>query len=174
MTAKQFSQEGFMVRRSVNIFILALYLSVFSSGVFLSVDLIGAEVGTPAQSPDDNAYLELSVDPGQSRAGSLITLHISYHNIGLPYTTINVNPSNLVDFDPPITMPCKYDQHPNGCQAIIFRTLSPGKVEFTASATGELWSEECQCWYWGGASDNGPAVAVITAAWRFFLPFVMD
>ena len=88
-----------LVRRSVNIIILALFLSVFSSGVFLSVDWIGAEVGAPAQSPDDNAYLELSVDPAQSPAGSLVTLHISYHNIGLPYTTINANPSNLVDFE---------------------------------------------------------------------------
>ncbi len=162
-----------MVRRSVNILILALFLSVFSSGVYLSVDWVRAEAGAPAQSPDDNAYLKLSVDPAQSRAGSLITLHISYHNIGLPYTTIYANSSNLVEFDPPLPMPCKYDRHPNGCQAITFKTLSPGKVEFTASATGELWGEECQCWYWGGASDNGPVVAVITEPWRFFIPFVM-
>ena len=94
-----------MVRRSLNILILALFLSVFSSGVFLSVDWIGAEAGAPAQSPDDNAYLELSVDPAQSRAGSLITLHISYHSIGLPYTTINASPSRLGGFEPPLTMP---------------------------------------------------------------------
>ncbi len=49
-----------MVLRSVNILTLALFLAVFSSGVFLSVDWIGAEEGAPAQSPDDNAYLELS------------------------------------------------------------------------------------------------------------------
>ena len=163
-----------LIRRKFNLLTLALFLAVFSSGVFLSMDQIVAKEGELSQSPDNTAYLELSVNPMKSPAGSLITLHISYHNLGMPHTTINVKPSNLVEFEPPISMPCKFDQHLNGCRAITFRTLEPGEVEFTAFANGEVWDEDCQCWYWGTASDTGPAIAAITDPWLFFFPFVMD
>ena len=72
---------------------------------------------------------------------------------------------------PPITMPCKFDQDPNRCQVITFRTLAPGEVEFTVSAHDEVWDENC-CW--GTASDTGPEVAVITGLWWIFMPFVRE
>jgi hypothetical protein len=103
----------------------------------------------------------------------LITLNIAYHNIGLPYTYIHVNSSNIVTYEPPLSMPCQYDQHTNGCTAITFRTLTTGVVTFTASATGEVYDETCQCWYWGGGSDTGPASAIIAdTIWPVFLPVI--
>jgi hypothetical protein len=146
---------------------------LFCSGAFLFVDQISAEDSVAAQTPDQEAYLELSVEPAQSRAGGLITLNITYHNIGLPYTTISINQPDLVEFDPPLSMPCKYHEHPNGCQAITFRTLAPGEVQFNASASGEIWSEQCQCWFFTTITDNGPANAVITEPLRFFILLVM-
>lgn len=119
------------------------------------------------------AYLELSLDSAETPLGTMITLNITYHNIGLPYTNIKVEPADILAFEPPLSMPCKYDQHPNGCTAITFMTLATGEVTFTASATGELFGEECQCWYWGGASDNGAVSAtIVDPAMRLFMPFV--
>lgn len=160
-------------RRLINYSILALFVILFCAGFFVSTDLAGAEDNAPAFSPDQDAYLELSVDPAQSRAGSLITLNIIYHNIGLPYTTISIDQPDLVEYDPPLTMPCKFHEHPNGCRAITYRTLAPGEVKFSTSAHGEIWSDQCQCWFFSTVTDNGPAVAKITEPLRFFLMFVM-
>jgi hypothetical protein len=158
---------------SIIYFGLALFTVLFCSGVFLFVDQISAEDSVAAQTPDQEAYLELSVEPAQTRAGGLITLNISYHNIGLPYTTISIDQPDLVEFDPPLSMPCKFHEHPNGCQAITFRTLAPGEVQFNASANGEIWSEQCQCWFFTTVTDNGPAKAKITEPLRFFILLVM-
>ena len=159
--------------RSINYFSLVLFTVLFCSGAFLFVDQISAEDSVAAQTPDQEAYLELSVEPAQTRAGGLITLNISYHNIGLPYTTISIDQPDLVEFDPPLSMPCKFHEHPNGCQAITFRTLAPGEVQFNASANGEIWSEQCQCWFFTTVTDNGPAKAKITEPLRFFILLVM-
>lgn len=158
--------------KSLKYIALALMAVFLCTAVFVFVDLTSAEDSVPAQTPDPEAYLELSVDPAQSRAGSLITLNITYHNIGLPYTTIQIDPPNLVEYDPELTMPCKFHEHANGCQAITFRTLAPGEVQFNASAHGEIWSDQCQCWFFTTVTDNGPATARITEPLRFFLMFV--
>ena len=119
------------------------------------------------------AYLQLSVEPSIVTSGALITLDIAYHNIGVPYTSIQITPSSVVTFEPPLSMPCKYDQHPNGCTAITFRTLTTGVVTLTASATGEVYDETCHCWYWSIAYDNAPAIAVIAnRIWPVFLPVI--
>lgn len=156
----------------IKFLILALVVMIFYSGVFVSANSIRAEGLRLAQSPQQEAYLELSIDPEQSRAGSLVTLNITYHNIGLPYTTIFIDQPDLVKFDPPLTMPCKFHEHPNGCQAITLRTLKPGVVKFTASAHGEIWSDQCQCWYFTTVTDNGSATAMITEPMRFFIMYV--
>lgn len=119
-------------------------------------------------------YLELSVEPPIVIPGELITLHIVYHNIGLPYTRISINPSNIVDYEPPLAMPCKYDQHPNGCTAITLRTLATGRVIFSAWANGEVFDPDCQCWIFHDAYDNGPAAAVIVKEISYlFLPVLL-
>lgn len=160
-------------QRSINYLVLAFFSALFCLGVFLIYDQISAQDLVAAQTPDQEAYLELSVEPAQSRAGGPITLNISYHNVGLPYTTISIDQPDLVEFDPPLSMPCKFHEHPNGCQAITFRTLAPGEVQFNASAHGEIWSEGCQCWFFTTVTDNGPAKAVITEPLRFFILLVM-
>ncbi len=148
--------------------IIALVLSAVTSSQFVIAR--GQEFTNKITA---NAYLELSVEPPLVTSGALITLHIVYHNIGLPYTDILINPSNVVTFEPPLSMPCKFDQHPNGCTAITFRTLVTGVVTFTAGATGEVYDETCHCWYWSGASADGPAIATIAdTIWPVFLPAI--
>jgi hypothetical protein len=133
---------------------------------FTSVDVPGAPTTA-------GAYLELSVEPPIVTTGALVTLHIAYHNIGLPYTRILISPTGLITFEPALTMPCKYDQHPNGCTAITLRTLAPGVAAFNAGATGEVWDETCQCWYWSVAGDNGPVNIIIAESiWRLLLPLI--
>ena len=120
------------------------------------------------------SYLELSVEPPIVIPGELITLHIVYHNIGLPYTRISINPSNIVIYEPPLDMPCKYDQHPNGCTAITLRTLTTGVVTFSAWANGEVFDPDCQCWIFDDAYDNGPATAAIVNKISYlFLPVLL-
>jgi hypothetical protein len=111
------------------------------------------------------------VEPPGVTTSALITLHIAYHNIGFPYAYISISPTGLITYEPALTMPCKYDQHPTGCTAITLRTLAPGVATFKASATGEIWDESCHCWYWSGAGDNGPAsILIAESMWRIFLP----
>ncbi len=107
--------------------------------------------------------------------GSLVTLHITYHNIGEVYAYIAVSPPDLVAFDPPLASPCKYYEHPYGCQSITLRALADGVVEFSASATGEVWDADCHCWYMGGAFSAAPARLVIAyQTWSMFLPAIRN
>jgi hypothetical protein len=120
-----------------------------------------------------NPYLELSVEPAFITPGGLFTLHITYHNIGMPYTAITINPPGLVAYDPQLSMPCKYYEHPNGCTAITFRALGTGVVTFTASANGEIYDEGCGCWYWGSGTSLAPAtVSILDGPWKLFLPVI--
>ncbi len=120
-----------------------------------------------------NPYLELSLDSPIVTTDTLITLYVRYHNLGLPYTSIVITPPNLVEFEPFLSMPCEYGQHPNGCTAITLRTLAPGVVTFRANATGEAYDETCNCWYWTNVEDNGPAILIIgDTIWETFLPWI--
>jgi hypothetical protein len=115
-------------------------------------------------------YLELSVDPPLALPGTLVTLTIVYHNLGLPHTMINFNPDGLVAFDPPLLEQCEY-----GCGEYTLRALQSGVVEIHAGATGEIYDESCGCWRWSGATDNGPARLVITETlWQLYLPYIPE
>jgi hypothetical protein len=47
-----------------------------------------------------------------------------------------------------------------------------GVVTFHAGATGEVLDDNCQCWVWGGGSDNGSAiVTIVDTIWKEFLLF---
>ncbi len=121
------------------------------------------------------AYLELYMDPPFATAGSLVTLHITYHNIGEPYAYINITPPELVAFDPPFTGPCKYGEYPNGCRSITMRALANGVATISVGATGEVWDPDCHCWYWGGGTSLEPARLVITDhIWYSFIPAVRN
>jgi len=130
-----------------------------------SYQFLPSPTSTPTATSTQPAspYLELSVSPPAVLPGTLFTLYITYHNIGLPYTNIQIDPSDIVVYEPALSMPCKYNEHPNGCTAITLRALAPGVVTFRASAGGEIFDQDCHCWYMGGASDNGPATLVITS-----------
>jgi len=130
----------------------------------------------PSVSPDctnPEAHLELSMQPTTALPGSLVTLNIKYVRIGLPYTGISIDPPGLVVFEPPLSMPCKYNEHPTHCTAITLRTQAAGVVTFHAGATGEIYDETCHCFCMGGAQDDGPATLVIAnSISRLYLPSV--
>src|SRR5262245_45774118 len=79
------------------------------------------------QTPD--SYLILSVDPPIVTTGTLVTLSIAYHNIGLQQTTIEIDPPGLVEFSPPLTMPCPFNG-PDSCTKFTLHALAPGRVTF--------------------------------------------
>ncbi len=116
-------------------------------------------------------HLELSIAPAAVAVGAIMTLHVTYVNLGLPYTTVKVDPPTLVQFEPPLTMPCKYDQHPTHCTDITLRAIAPGDVTFEASATGEIYDDQCSCWRWSGGSSIAPARAIISGT-ILYLPVV--
>ena len=182
--ARHIPQAGSRVNRfiaavSLSMFATILSLAMIASSYSVSAEEQGVRLGSPHRPVNAlanmtaNAYLELSLDSPIVTAGTPITLYIDYHNIGVPHTTIHVTPTGLVAFEPPLSMPCKYDQHSNGCTAIGFRALASGVVTFTAGATGEVYDENCHCWYWGIANTIEPARLIIAGTiWRAFLPLV--
>lgn len=119
--------------------------------------------------------LALSLVPDQVRVGELVGLRISYHNIGLPYTTVYSSPEGLVTPDPPLAMPCRYGEHPARCQEITYRALAAGTVTFRASATGEIrvCSNGLPAWTWGGASEQQAVQLQIAAAGRAIVPVAL-
>ena len=160
-------------RRSVIALFLCIAVIILGWGTTTPTQTIHAQEQVTLNSATSNAYLELSMEPRIALKGTLVTLKIVYHHIGLPYTYIVINPSENVAFDPPLSLPCKYNEHPNGCTEITFRTLSNGLVQFTAGATGEVYDETCGCFVWGGATDNGPAtLAIVDTIWQAFLPSI--
>jgi endo-1,4-beta-xylanase len=162
-----------IIRRSVVVLPVAIAGMILFWGAVEAPQPIRAEEQINPRSTTTDAYLELSVVPQIALSGTLVTLNITYHHIGMPYTAITSSPPGLVTFDPPLSMPCKYDQHPTGCQAIPFRTQSSGVVQFTAGASGEVYDEGCGCFRWGTALDNGPATLIIVdTLWQMFLPSI--
>ena len=162
-----------LIRRSVIARSVVIAGMILFWGTAAPPQPIRAQEQTNPHGTTAAAYLELSVVPRIALTGTLVTLNITYHHIGFPYTGITTNPPGLVTFDPPLSMPCKYNQHPTGCQAIPFRTQSSGVVQFTAGASGEVYDEGCGCFRWGTALDNGPATLIIVdTLWQVFLPSI--
>jgi hypothetical protein len=108
--------------------IISIIFVPFVLAAFTSMPAYTVRPYLPANPSCTNpgAYLELSIEPAMALPGTLVTLNIAYHRIGLPYTGIGINPPDLVVFDPPLSMPCKYGEHINGCSAITFRTQASG------------------------------------------------
>ncbi len=156
--------------KKLSLVILAILLAGFTCA---SVDYHRPHQLSSPTCYDPDAYLVLSVEPSYALPDTLVTLHIAYHRIGMPYTFVLIDQPDLVVFDPPMTMPCKYGEDFTGCKAITFRTQSTGVVHFTASAEGEIFGQDCHCWCFTGVQDNGPATLVIAdTISHIFLPSV--
>ncbi len=96
--------------------------------------------------------------PSQVAVGQVFTLSIQYINLGMPYTSIGFNDNNLAQFDPPLTMPCKSNEHPTGCGSITIRATQVGTLVINATATGESYNHG---WYWGWGSARAPLTITI-------------
>lgn len=166
-------KEEFIMQKHKSYLIVKLFLCILMTTLPFqkSTPAYAADVSPivqPATAP--LASLELSVSPTTVRVGEPVTLNIAYHNIGLVYTQILMDPPGVVTFDPPLSMPCKYDSHPNGCKSITMRATAPGTVTITASATGEIYDPACTCFYFSGASSTAP-VRILVYDRSIFLPF---
>jgi hypothetical protein len=127
----------------------------------------------PAFKAGTDPYLELSVTPSVVAPGGLVTLYITYHNIGIPFLYLNISPCENVAFDPLISDPCDNTAHLEGPSEITFRALKTGVVTFHAGATGEIFDEACHCWVMSVAGDNGPAILhIVDQVWTVFLPVI--
>jgi hypothetical protein len=124
-------------------------------------------------SPTPERYLELAVEPSIVTPTTLITLYISYGGLGLPYTTITAEPADLIAFEPPLSMPCKFYEHPNGCTAITAQALATGTVTFRAWANGDIFDPACMCWRFTNISENEPATLMIAETIQYLnLPVI--
>ncbi|MFD3165731.1 hypothetical protein [Herpetosiphon sp. NSE202] len=136
-------------------------------------------IGTPTNTPVSGSptvtpivsELILSA-PNLVNVGDAFSLTIQYVNIGAPYTGITLSPTGTVQFDPPLTMPCKYNQHPTQCYKIGLRAVAPGTIEINAGATGEVFVPGVG-WYWGSAQARNPiTVRVLVLDHKAFIPMV--
>ncbi len=112
---------------------------------------------TSASEDASEPYLVLFIKPSVAKVGTLVTLHITYHGIGLPILYLSFTPSESVEYAAELPGNCDFREH-NPCSEVTFRMLKPGVVTFHAGANGEIWDESCPCLVYGMASDNGPAI----------------
>ncbi|MCA0351574.1 MAG: hypothetical protein LCH85_06225 [Chloroflexi bacterium] len=102
--------------------------------------------------------------------GDVFTLTIQYINIGMPYTRVTNGSGGIGQFDPPLTMPCKFNQHPTQCRTIRLRAIAAGSLHLSASATGEV-PIAGGGWAWGSAISNPISIQVRDVlAYRIFIP----
>ncbi len=149
--------------------VIFIFLSLANEVEAIKNDVKAQSQEIPTQFEAD-AYLILTANPVNVTVSDIFTVHISYHNIGLPYTYFSITPTHVITFEPPIPLPCKYSD-PGGCTAVSFRALAPGAVHIFAYATGEVFEDSCQCWVWSGGASLLPATVIISGT-QTFLPIL--
>lgn len=130
-----------------------------------------AATWSPVTGSTTEPHLTLSVAPAVVPVDGLVTLQIAYHGIGLYHTTVTISPESALVFDPPRAMPCRFDQDASRCTTLTLRAWTPGLVTIRASASGEIYDSQCQCWRFSVVSDDGPAQVSIGGS-RLFVPLV--
>ncbi len=140
---------------------LALILLVVLSGI----------PAVPQTAAAETPHLELVVEPASVPVGERVTLQIGYVGVGLVHTTITISPTGSLVFDPPLEMPCRYDEHPNGCTSITLRARQVGTVTINATASGEIYNPGCTCFHFTLVTSSNPAQFSIRPATLFF-PFL--
>lgn len=131
----------------------------------------GAATRSRGDDPAAEPHLTLSVTPAVVPVDGLVTLQIAYHGIGLYHTTVTISPESALVFDPPRPMPCRYDQDSSRCTIFTLRAQTPGIVTIRASASGEIFDPQCQCWRFTSVRDDGPALVTIGGE-RLFIPLI--
>jgi hypothetical protein len=96
-------------------------------------------MGNPQPNEETNWHLTIATDAPFAFVGDLVVLHIGYTNIGIPSTTVSISPTNRLEFDPDIQMPCA------GCRELTLRALAPGAVTIDAWTHGEVYYPPCGC-----------------------------
>lgn len=116
-------------------------------------------------------HLTLSIEPAVAPLNTLVTLQIAYHGVGLYDTTVRISPENALVFDPARSMPCRYNEDASACTRLTLRARAPGVVTISASAYGEIYDLECQCWRFTRVGDDGPVQVTITGT-QVFIPLL--
>jgi hypothetical protein len=157
---------AFRINRILIVILLVLVVATSRAGGMSVQATVGAGTISPSLA-DPAHYVQLSVTPAIVTPGELVTLHITYHNVGLPLTYISIIPPENLAYEPEIAIPCY------GCSDVTLRALTTGLVRIYATASGEIFDEGCHCWVFTMVPDNGPAVLhVVDQLWTVFLPAV--
>ncbi|HEY1013387.1 MAG TPA: hypothetical protein VGE07_11820 [Herpetosiphonaceae bacterium] len=134
----------------------ALLLVLLAALVAVPRPTSGASRQPAAQPP---AAVNLQLSRTTVNGGESLTLTASYTNLGLVHTTLIVSRPSAVRFTPAVPTPCRYNVHPDGCKTFPLEAVYGGTVTFQASANGETFDEECQCWVF--RTVRSPAVTLV-------------
>lgn len=151
--------------------ILLLQLLGLGLFVWLVTRPASLEAALPAKSKAPavpQPHVILKVRPPIVTPGALVTLSISYYEMGSPpYPSFELSPTGVITFEPPSPGLCEW------CPEVVFRALAPGVVTPSVSASTEIYDEICQCLYWVVAEVRRPATIIVAdTIWSVFLPTV--
>lgn len=92
--------------------------------------------------------------PSQVQVGDMFTMTVDYQNMSGPLMEIMLSSSELAQFDPPLTMPCRYSEHPTQCSTITLRATAPGMLTINGQASADLFVGDR--WTFGYTSARNP------------------
>ena len=92
--------------------------------------------------------------PSQVQVGDMFTMTVDYQNMSAPRMEIMLSSSELAQFDPPLTMPCRYSEHPTQCSMITLRATAPGMLTINGRAIADMFVGDG--WTFGYTSARNP------------------
>ncbi|ABX05352.1 MAG TPA: hypothetical protein DEF47_21410 [Herpetosiphon sp.] len=92
--------------------------------------------------------------PSQVQVGDMFTMTVDYQNMSAPRMEIMLSSSELAQFDPPLTMPCRYSEHPTQCSTITLRATAPGMLTINGRAIADMFVGDG--WTFGYTSARNP------------------
>ena len=126
----------------------------------------------------ENPQLVISTDSRNIAVNQLFTVYATYINLGEPYTTLEFEPTGLVEFDPPLNMPCEFqnDQGTDRCTKFSLRALSPGEVTIHARTDGEscFYSDEGYIGFAWTVREDSIQVVLDDKVWKLYLPTLFN
>ena len=126
----------------------------------------------------EDPQLVISTDLRNIAVNQLFTVYATYINLGEPYTTLEFEPTGLVEFDPPLNMPCEFqnDQGTDRCTKFSLRALSPGEVTIHARTDGEscFYSDEGYIGFAWTVREDSIQVVLDDKVWKLYLPTLFN
>jgi hypothetical protein len=93
--------------------------------------------------------MRLWLDTSAVMTSEVFTVHVAYANVGMPHTTLNITPTELVAFEAGDDELCAFPQH-NNCQYYVLRAVNPGTATLDGWTMGEAYHDGA--WVWTSAT----------------------